>query len=299
MRQMGSEPGRSAHSLLESKPHEMPELADVFTAVSPSIVAVISTAAVVPPGTAPPLFPSIVGTGFFVDDEGTILTNRHVVNALMSLPRHPQTGNIMAAVLAFGAPEQRSTGIAMPIATIEIAGYVPLEGFESGIWYGEEIPDLGLLVASVIETPPLSLSENNFDVRVGEEIATCGFPNGTNLVARNGRLQQLSPILRRGIISAVYPFAMAQPHGFSIDVMQQGGASGSPVFRTSDGVVLGILHSGMPGQNHTFVDPSWVIARWLRDFKKHRTPPSTPSRTLASFMAPPIEGQGPIGWVSL
>jgi hypothetical protein len=278
----------------------MATLAEVFTQVSPSIVAIIASGAVVPAGVAPPIFPQIIGTGFFADADGTVVTNRHVIDAVMKYaPKHPKTGNVMAAVLAFGAPQTRDSGVMMPIATVEIEWYIPLEGFETKNWFGKQIPDLGILLTNVTETPGLSLGEDDFQIQAGVEIATCGFPMGSEIVVRDGRLQQLTPTLRRGIVSAVYPFPIAQPHGFSIDVMQQGGGSGSPVFKTDTGLAIGILHSGLPNGNHTFADPSWVIAKWLKEVKQNRNPRRNKARTLESLMRPPQYGESTINWLTL
>jgi len=184
----------------------------------------------------------------------------------------------------------------MPIATLEIEWYIPLEGFETKSWYGIQVPDLGILLTNVTETPGLSLAEGDFEIQPGVEIATCGFPRGSQFIVRDGRLQQLTPTLRRGIVSAVYPFPIAQPHGFSIDVMQQGGGSGSPVFRTDTGLAVGILHSGLPNENHTFADPSWLIAKWLKEVKQNRNPRLNKARTLDSLMRPPQHGQSTVNW---
>jgi hypothetical protein len=79
----------------------------------------------------------------------------------------------------------------------------------------------------------------------GEEVATAGFPMGTDLLTVPGRLHQISPTLQTGIVSAVHPFPCTTPHGFTIDVMVQGGASGSPVFNIQTGEVLGAIYSGI------------------------------------------------------
>jgi len=72
----------------------------------------------------------------------------------------------------------------------------------------------------------------------GREIGTAGFPMGTDALVffAEGeslpRLRQVSTTLRRGIIASLLPYDFPNPHGFTIDVMTQGGASGSPVFAT-------------------------------------------------------------------
>jgi hypothetical protein len=75
------------------------------------------------------------------------------------------------------------------------------------------------------------------------------------------------PFLRHGIVSSVLPYDYPSPHGFTIDVMSQGGASGSPIFLTDQPRVIGILHAGFPGTNFTYAVP----ARWISDALKQVT----------------------------
>jgi hypothetical protein len=56
------------------------------------------------------------------------------------------------------------------------------------------------------------------------------------------------PTLQSGIISAVLPFRCEKPHGVMINLMTQGGASGSPVFAPDTGEVVGILYGGLTEQ---------------------------------------------------
>lgn len=75
-------------------------LADVFEGLRPSIVAFGSRIAISPPGQHP-LIPTIVGTGFIVDQRGIAVTNNHVIQALQKLPPHPVTGEKSAFALLF------------------------------------------------------------------------------------------------------------------------------------------------------------------------------------------------------
>ena len=73
-----------------------------------------------------------------------------------------------------------------------------------------------------------------------------GYPMGSlPLSVLGGRLHQLTPFIRQGIVSSVFPFPGARPHGFTIDIMQQGGSSGSPILNPQTGKVVGMMSSGV------------------------------------------------------
>src|SRR5260370_18955775 len=61
-------------------------LAEIAQAIRPAVVAFIPRAIPQSPGgVRPELFP-IIGTGFVLDD-GLVITNAHVIDALLKLPR--------------------------------------------------------------------------------------------------------------------------------------------------------------------------------------------------------------------
>lgn len=78
------------------------------------------------------------------------------------------------------------------------------------------------------------------------DVATIGYPMGNLPLTALGKLNQTSPFIPHGIVSSLFPFPTALPHGFTMDIMQQGGSSGSPVLRATDGVVVGMMSSGVP-----------------------------------------------------
>jgi len=99
-----------------------------------------------------------------------------------------------------------------------------------------------------------------------------------------GKLNQASPFIRHGIVSSVFPCPTALPHGFTIDVVQQGGSSGSPILRAADGVVVGMMSSGVQevrstqsqqatltytlNTNISIAEPAHIIQRALDEFRK-------------------------------
>lgn len=129
------------------------------------------------------------------------------------------------------------------------------------------MPDFGLVTLNIQNVPVLPLAEQPYLLRPGLEVATAGFPLGDAALLTEGRVGQLAPFVRSGIVSSVMPFDPPFPHGFTIDVMSQGGASGSPIFLKEKPLAVGILHSGYPNTNITFAVPSKMIADGFQSLK--------------------------------
>lgn len=237
-------------------------LTQTFAAVRRSIVAFASKAAVVTKNNKVPPFPTIIGTGFVIDQRGIVATNRHVVRRLEKLPAHPETGESAAFALAYSDVKLNQGRTSMKVVPIGIKRWDKLTTFNGDAqFYGEPLPDLAFVQLNVSEIPAMSLAIEAGSWEVGTAIATAGFPLGEQALAIYGRVNQVAPILRQGIIASVYPFPCPRPHGFTIDVMTLGGESGSPIFRASDGTVVGLLHAGFNGTNITLSLPSWLVAQ--------------------------------------
>lgn len=241
-------------------------LEEVFSALQPSIVAFGSKLARAQDG-KPPLFPPLIGTGFVVDERGIVATNRHVAEALIALPPHPRTNEPTTFAIVFSGVRPEGEGYALEAHFVDIARYHILDRLTSDDnYYGEAVPDLAFAVLQVKGLPAVKLVMDDWAVRIGMDVATAGFPLGKDPLVVHGVIGQATPLLRRGIVSALNPFPCPQPHGFVIDVMSQGGASGSPIFLTDAPEVVGILHAGFPGTNITFAVTSWFIGESLRLF---------------------------------
>ena len=236
-------------------------LENVYSAIQPSIVAFGSKFVRSETG-APPAFPPLIGTGFVVDGRGVVATNRHVADALQQLPTSPQTGEASAFALVFSSVAPEGEGHAMQALPVEIIRYDILRNMEviGGDYYGEQVPDIAFIQLGVTDVPAVTLATAPLSLRIGMEVATAGFPLGEVSLVPFGIISQATPFLRRGIVSSLLPFQCPQPHGFTIDVLSQGGASGSPIFRTDSTDVVGILHAGFPGANITFGIPASFVA---------------------------------------
>jgi Trypsin-like peptidase domain len=244
-------------------------LPEIFDEVRPSIVAFISRVTTVKPGGGNPLFPEIFGTGFFVNDRGIVATNRHVIEVIEKVNRYPPnpvTGDSALGALVFTEIAGSEPDAVMGVLNVDVLGWNALGEFSvNGPWFGESVPDLGFVQLDVREVPTLSLAVEPGILRVGMAIATAGFPEGNRTVTFHEKITQITPVLRHGIISSVFPFRGAHPHGLSIDTLLQGGASGSPVFLTDRPLILGMIASKLPDTNFTVAVPSNILAAALSD----------------------------------
>lgn len=240
------------------------ELPDVFHSIRRTIVAFGSRATPVAEGQPP--FPHLIGTGFVVDARGIVATNRHVAEALRALPSNPVSGESAAFALVFGEVQSSRDGHTLGMAAVNIRGYdLPTAFWFRGPYYGAPTPDLAFVQLNVQDLPAVTLASEPNTLRIGMSVATAGFALGTQALVVYGGINQVTPILRRGIVASLYPFPCPTPHGFTIDIMTLGGESGSPIFLTSSPVVVGLLHAGFDNTNITIGLPAAFIAKGLAE----------------------------------
>ncbi len=197
----------------------------------------------------PPEFPPIFGTGFVVD-EGLVVTNDHVVKVIPKLPKPPDCPPEVWPVnclLWHFIP-----GKGMATISLDVLGAMRISQMKTGeSYYGPPKPDIAFVHVKMKDLPRVNVKYDLKEIQEGQEIATAGFPMGTETLMAPGYLHQLTPTLQEGIISAVLPFQCETPHAIMINVMVQGGASGSPVFLPDTGDVIGILYAGLEETRQT------------------------------------------------
>jgi len=168
----------------------------------------------------------LLGTGFAVGDGSLIATNYHVLPELLDYE------NRQSLAVFVGRGRNARTRLADVVAE-------------------DREHDLALLRVQGDPLPALSLG-NADSVREGEMMVFTGFPIGAVL--------GLFPVTHRGIVSSITPVArtadnaadltpaqlrrMRNPFDvFQLDAIAYPGNSGSPVYRQSDGEVIGVLNS--------------------------------------------------------
>jgi S1-C subfamily serine protease len=272
------------------------ELTRLFSEHSAAVVGLIAEFASAADGAEPPHFPAIFGTGFFVDPCGLVATNGHVIRRFSTFPRNPKTGNLPVSAVCFFAADE---GRAWQMLVVDAVYWCGVTEFSSSDrWFGKDLPDFGFVQLAVRDVPVLRLATEPFYAQVGTEIATIGYPLGTAPMTTFEKINQLSPMIRRGIISSLFPHPTEYPHGFTVDIMQQPGSSGSPVLRASDGVAIGIVTSGYPQTNLSFAEPAHVVRKALDDFKNQHLYQTGDLPTLTSLRAKceKLSGETPFTW---
>lgn len=175
-------------------------------------------------GTTPPL--TFKGTGFVVGNGKQVVTNYHVIVKPLNEKKHEK----LAVFIGKGKK-----------ATVRQAKIVATDPDH----------DLALLEFTGSALPVLKLADNQL-LREGENIALTGFPIGLVL--------GLNQVTHRGIISAVTPMVIPalssksltaeqikrvrEPFDvYQLDATAYPGNSGSPVYESNSGVVVGVVNS--------------------------------------------------------
>ncbi len=176
----------------------------------------------------------IIGTGFLVRAT-TAITNRHVIEGLFESQADfgfPDAQFFISFIVPDGKGSFRNTvRMIRQFAKLDVAdiGFVEFE-----IVHEEHFEGIA----------PLTLAKS-YDYQLTEEVSICGYPYGTDMLKRNGRIYRWGPVMQQGSISAVSPFdGAARPDELLLDVRTAGGMSGAPIFRPSSGEVIGIHYAG-------------------------------------------------------
>jgi S1-C subfamily serine protease len=271
-------------------------LTEVIRKITPAVVAfgsrLVQSDTSVAPG-----FPTIVGTGFIVDERGIVVTNQHVIDAVGKIPKPARF------VMLFPEPVSRGVQTQFGVILRSILAINSIESFESsGPYFGQAKPDFGFVQIDVQGLPVVEICGEPNSIEVGLDIATLGFPMGEESLTPYDQTKpsQISAFARRGIVSSVLPCACADPHGFSIDVLSEEGASGSPIFRTDDPRAIGILHAGFDGAPITYGVPGHFLKTALDMISKDWAPDLAGIPTLAQIIEQERpHGTKPFDWTVL
>jgi len=188
------------------------------------------------------------------------MTNRHVIEALLHYQADlgfPDDKRI----LLFGAPHGQSSWM-VGVTYIKQLGVVVNEEYDVGLIDFVKRPEPEFQALQ-----PLSFHAD-FDYQVTQAIGLCGYPYGHSMLQRDGKVYLWGPVVQQGFISAISPFdTTTRPDELLLDVRVAVGMSGAPIFRPTDGMVIGIVHSGWEATTALGLPLTIsVVESWL---KKH------------------------------
>ena len=204
----------------------LPSYADAVATIGRVKASVVAVGTFVRTRTPPFLF---LGTGFVVDDGTLIVTNAHVLPALLD----PAKMEVLVILLA--APDKDGKAQVREAKQIAV---------DTG-------SDLAVLRIAAPALPALKLRGSD-GVKEGQEVLFTGYPIGAILGPY--------PATHRGMISAITPIAIPQARAgeldpriikrlasgpfpvFQLDATAYPGNSGSPIYDPDNGDVLGVIN---------------------------------------------------------
>lgn len=208
------------------------------------------------------------GTGFFVSDDGQIITNLHVARPWLYDQNIKSAESFCRVLFAKIAETNPSLGLSAYTSQLKVEGkldrllFVPQGKFFSNenavmckvISAGDDTnKDVALIQSEKMELPNKKVSFVNITdsmditddaLKVGKNIFTIGFPHGIGLQDAKSE-KGLQVFCHMGRISQA-----SGEFGFNFDAASASGASGSPIFNDK-GMLIGVLHAGVNKENFT------------------------------------------------
>lgn len=190
---------------------------------------------------------TIYGSGFIIDDNGTIATAHHVLEYCKKTKKLLKDTKNFDADYAIFRPMLTTSEVAIDTAVISDLKKMTLTKKSKN--FSLNILDIGFgkMLSPIPDCIPLELGSIKPDMT--DEVAMCGFPAGDYSLDLQGKRmgQRFSPTFQTGKVSGLLPFDDApDPYGIQTDIIGVGGSSGSPILDSNDGTVIGIAQQVLP-----------------------------------------------------
>jgi S1-C subfamily serine protease len=209
----------------------------------------------------------IIGAGFIVHQSGWIMTNKHVLDALLT-SRDGKVGLHSSAAAFFFIKTKLEEGFVgasgMVVASVIDSASPPSKHSDTGgtknktfrgLKPRQIIPpeplDIGVCKVDINNAPkellpliPATIMHSK-EVLEGTPVGILGFSQGLSFPAKfdSRDSAQMTPLLQTGVISGVLPFSgLPKPDSFVLDLFVNSGSSGSPLF-LSNGNVVGVVYA--------------------------------------------------------
>lgn len=206
---------------------------------------------------------AIIGSGFFIDEEGFFVTADHVANGMVETREAFRIKGVELEYRGFWFENiddehgqlvsiKTEHGREIQINIPELKEFFP----ENQDLYIGRLSGTG-------KFPYLNFSKPT-KIQVFDEIFMCGYPRGKRSLRTQDQSSgnRFSPILQYGRIASLLPTDHSQnPFGIQTDIIGTGGSSGSPIVDADTEQVLGIAQNVIPASTNVSINDKSASAK--------------------------------------
>lgn len=191
---------------------------------------------------------TIIGSGFFYDTRGYLMTAGHVLRSAEKLKKYEISKKKNSKIIATSLNVLDGDKIAVEEDEIDVMLLPDIKTviehpttpviFDVGI--AKVVPSRNKYAFLKIKKIPDTTEPH---IEVGEEVVICGYPAGEQSLSLKIGVHtgyRFSPVMQFGHIASLMPFDETIPYGIQTDIVSTGGSSGSPIVLKETGEVVGL-----------------------------------------------------------